>query len=145
MLSPPQVSKTLYCKACFLGKSLETGGTCTAKHNPPMCVVQDAILDGNAVIRHAAIFKLKHPKGSAEENSFLDALKKLKNIPGVENFEIAKEISPKNDFDYAVSMTFSSEVHYQEYNDHPDHVAFVKGRWLPEVMNFMEHDTISMA
>jgi hypothetical protein len=29
---------------------------------------------------------------------------------------------------------------YQFYCDHPDHVAFVQQRWLPEVAEFMEID-----
>jgi len=42
------------------------------------------------MIRHAAIFGLKHPQGSAEEKSFLAALAVLRTIPGVGNFEIAR-------------------------------------------------------
>ena len=96
------------------------------------------------MIRHAAIFRLKHAKGSAEEKSFLAALAELRRIPGVENFEIARETSPKNAFDYAVSMTFANQAAYDSYNIHPDHVAFVQGRWIPEVADFMEHDTVKM-
>jgi heme-degrading monooxygenase HmoA len=95
-------------------------------------------------IRHAAIFRLKHAKGSSEEKSFLDALRALKAIPGVHDFELARETSPKNAFDYAVSMTFTDDAAYQGYNNHPDHVAFVQGRWIPEVVEFMEHDTVAM-
>ena len=97
------------------------------------------------MIRHAALFRLKHPKGSAEEKSFLAALAKLRDIPGVGQFEIAREVSPKNDFDYAISMVFADQAAYDGYNTHPDHVAFVQTRWLPEVAAFMEHDTEVMA
>ena len=96
------------------------------------------------MIRHAAIFRLKHARGSAEEKSFLAALSELRKIAGVENFEIARETSPKNAFDYAVSMTFADQTAYDSYNIHPDHVAFVQGRWIPEVADFMEHDTVKM-
>jgi quinol monooxygenase YgiN len=96
-------------------------------------------------IRHAALFRLKHAKGSAEEKSFLAALAALEAIPGVKQFEIAREVSPKNDFDYAVSMTFADQAAYDGYNTHPDHVAFVETRWLPEVAAFMEHDTVRSA
>jgi Stress responsive A/B Barrel Domain len=97
------------------------------------------------MIRHAAIFRLKHAKGSAEEKSFLAAQAELATIPGVENFEIAWETSPKNSFDYAVSMTFADQAAYDGYNAHPLHVAFVRDRWIPEVAAFMEHDTLKMA
>lgn len=93
------------------------------------------------MIRHAALFKLKHAKGSAGERSFLSALRALRDIPGVRDFAISRETSPKNPFDYAVSMTFADAASYQGYNVHPDHVAFVETRWVPEVAEFMEHDT----
>ena len=96
------------------------------------------------MIRHAAIFKLKHARGSAEEKSVLAALSALRVIPGVENFEIGRETSPKNDFDYAVSMSFADQAAYDGYNNHPDHVGFVEGRWKPEVAAFMEHDTVKI-
>jgi heme-degrading monooxygenase HmoA len=96
------------------------------------------------MIRHAAIFRLKHAKGSAEEKSFLAALGELHNIPGVENFEIARETSPKNALDFAVSMIFADQAAYDGYNNHPSHVACVQSRWIPEVAEFMEHDTVKM-
>jgi heme-degrading monooxygenase HmoA len=96
------------------------------------------------MIRHAALFRLKHAKNSTEEKGFLQALARLASIPGVEHFEIARETSPKNDFDYAISMVFANQAAYDGYNSHPDHVAFVEGRWIPEVAQFMEHDTVRM-
>ncbi len=97
------------------------------------------------MIRHAAIFKLKHAKGSDEENSFLAAIRELKSIPGVERFELARETSPKNAYDFAVSMYFPDEAAYHAYNVHPTHVAFVERRWIPEVASFMEHDTMELS
>ena len=93
------------------------------------------------MIRHAAIFKLIHAAGSSQEASFLAAVAKLAALPGVGSFEIAREISPKNAFDFAVSMTFADAAVSESYNTHPAHVAFVQTRWIPEVANFMEHDT----
>ena len=96
------------------------------------------------MIRHAALFRLTHSRGSASEADFLSALSGLHDIPGVQDFDIAREISPKNDFDFAVSMHFASHAEYSAYNDHPRHVTFVQSRWLPEVAAFMEHDTVSL-
>ncbi|MEZ5670221.1 MAG: Dabb family protein [Alphaproteobacteria bacterium] len=93
------------------------------------------------MIRHAALFRLHHPTGSAAEADFLRALAALDSIPGVEDFRIARETSPKNPYTYAVSMNFADHAAYRHYNDHPQHVAFVQDRWLPEVAEFMEHDT----
>jgi Stress responsive A/B Barrel Domain len=97
------------------------------------------------VIRHAALFRLIHTPGSAAEADFLAALASLGSIPNVENFDIAREVSTKNEFAFAVSMTFADQAAYDSYNAHPDHLAFVQGRWLPEIASFMEHDTVDLA
>lgn len=96
------------------------------------------------MIRHAALFTLSHGPGSPEEAAFLEALAALGSIPGVENFEIAREVSPKNDYRFAVSMRFADQAAYDAYNAHPLHRDFVETRWLPEVAAFMEHDTVAL-
>ena len=85
------------------------------------------------MIRHTVAFRLKHPRGSAEEKSFLAAGKALADIPGVERFEQLNQVSPKNDFHF-------DQAAYQGYNDHPLHVAYVSDRWIPEVEAFLEID-----
>jgi hypothetical protein len=94
------------------------------------------------MIRHIVPFRLKHANGSPEEAAFLGALAKLADIPGVLNLQVMPQISRKNDFTHGVSMEFASNETYQAYNDHPDHVAFVQGRWVPEVADFMEIDFV---
>jgi quinol monooxygenase YgiN len=93
------------------------------------------------MIRHSVVFRLKHPPGSAEEKSFHDAASALAAIPGVEAFELVREVSPKNDFTFGLSMEFADQAAYDVYNDHPDHVAFVRDRWMAEVDDFLEIDT----
>ena len=92
------------------------------------------------MIRHTVVFRLKHQAGSEEERAFLDAAMVLKDIPGVQKFEQLRQVSPKNDYTFGFSMEFADETAYQGYNDHPDHVAFVQNRWIPEVAAFMEID-----
>ena len=92
------------------------------------------------MIRHTVVFKLMHPKNSPEEKSFLDAISKLSAIPGVENFQLLRQISRKNNFDYGLSMEFATAKAYEDYNQHPDHVAFVRTIWIPEVSDFLEID-----
>lgn len=94
----------------------------------------------NTRIRHTVVFKLKHPKGSAEEQAFFKALMKLADIPGVEKFECMKQISKKNSYDYGLSMEFADQQAYDRYNKNPEHVSFVQNLWLKEVENFMEID-----
>lgn len=96
------------------------------------------------MIRHTVAFRLKHPRGSAEEKSFLDAGKALADIPGVERFEQLGQVSPKNDFHFGYSMEFADQAAYQGYNDHPVHVAYVRDRWIPEVEAFLEIDYVPL-
>lgn len=92
------------------------------------------------MIRHTVVFKLKHPKGSPEEKVFLDAIQKLSAIPGVRNFELLRQVSKKNKYDFGLSMEFESAKAYDGYSNHPDHNAFVQKFWVNEVADFMEID-----
>lgn len=101
---------------------------------------QNSTPKSDTVIRHTVAFKLKHPKGSPEEQAFLTASEKLSTIAVVKNFEAFKETSEKNDFDYFFYMEFESEEDYDVYNAHPDHVEFVEKYWVKDVENFIEID-----
>ena len=93
-------------------------------------------------IRHSVAFALRHEPGSAGEASFLEAAADLASIPGVEHFELLRETSAKNDYRFALAMEFADEATYRAYDSHPDHVAFVAQRWVPEVTSFVEIDTV---
>jgi heme-degrading monooxygenase HmoA len=94
-------------------------------------------------IRHSVVFTLKHAAGSAEEAAFLAAIAALESIPGVEAFELMREVSPKNAFDHALTMEFADRDAYEAYNEHPDHAGFVADRWDAEVTDFLEVDTVA--
>ena len=81
------------------------------------------------MIRHTVAFKLKHPKGSPEEKAFISDARVLAAIPGVARFERLRQTSRKNEFDFGFSMEFADNEGYAAYNDHPDHVAFVRDRY----------------
>ena len=68
------------------------------------------------MIRHTAVFRLKHAAGSAAERDFLAASPNLKAIPGVQKFEILRQVSPKSDFTFGVSMEFADQAAYTGYN-----------------------------
>jgi heme-degrading monooxygenase HmoA len=91
-------------------------------------------------IRHTVVFTPKHSEGSPEEADFLAAGAALASIPGVEAFEVLREVSPKNDYRYGFSMVFADRDAYEGYNEHPEHVAFVRDRWDAEVAAFVEID-----
>jgi Stress responsive A/B Barrel Domain len=91
-------------------------------------------------IRHTVAFTPSHAPGSTEETDFLAAALELGKIPGVEAFEVLREVSPKNGYRFGISMEFADQAAYDAYNSHPDHVRFVETRWLPEVSDFLEID-----
>ena len=92
-------------------------------------------------IRHMVIFCLKHDKGSPEEKRFLqDGESMLNLIPGVNNFEVFKQVSSKNDYDFGFSMEFNDKQAYEVYTKHPSHISFLEQRWLKEVDSFLEID-----
>ena len=91
-------------------------------------------------LRHTVSFDLHHAPASPEEADFLAAAERLAAVPGVEAFEVVREVSPKNGFRFGISMEFADEAAYAAYNAHPDHVRFVEQRWLAEVSDFLEID-----
>ncbi|MCS6758023.1 MAG: Dabb family protein [Candidatus Devosia euplotis] len=93
------------------------------------------------MIRHTVVFTLKHAAGSPEGAAFLhDDARMLAAIPGVENFEQLRQVSPKTDFAFGFAMSFADAAAYAGYNGHADRLAFVRDRWQPEVEWFMEID-----
>lgn len=96
------------------------------------------------MIRHTVVFTLKHAAGSEAEAAFLRDALVLERIPGVQKFERLKQVSPKADFAYGFSMEFADQAAYDGYNVHPDHVAFVERRWVPEVAKFQEIDYVAL-
>jgi hypothetical protein len=92
------------------------------------------------MIRHTVIFRLKHEAGSPAEAAFLEDALILAAIPGVKKFERLLQVSPRNDYRFGFSMEFSDQAAYSGYDHHPDHIAFVRDRWVPEVEAFLEID-----
>ncbi|AXE20429.1 Dabb family protein [Runella rosea] len=92
------------------------------------------------MIRHSVIFKLKDAINADEKQAFFEAVDKLASIQDVQKFEVLKQISPKNKFEYGISMEFDTQVQYDFYSNHPEHVAFVQNYWLKNVEDFLEID-----
>jgi len=95
-------------------------------------------------MKHSVIFRLKYPKGSAEEKSFFEASAKLAALPGVKNFEMLKQVNKKNKYDYGISMEFADNELFEAYNNHPAHQQFIKDYWLRVVEEFLEIDYETM-
>ena len=86
------------------------------------------------------VFRLKHEKGSEHEKTFLKLAKQLSSISTVKNFECLKQVSPKNNFDFGLSMEFDNQADYNFYSNHPEHTEFVQKHWILEVDDFLEID-----
>ena len=96
-------------------------------------------------IEHTVVFRIAHAQGSNEEAVFLaHARTELAGIPGVDEFTINRQVSPKSDLDLQFSMRFVDDDAYQAYNQHPIHVAFVEQRWTSEVVEFQEYDFVTL-
>ncbi len=92
------------------------------------------------MIRHSVIFKLKDTINPEEKQAFFDAVDTLASIQDVKKFEVLKQISAKNKFEYGISMEFDTQEQYDFYSNHPEHVAFVQNFWLKNVDDFLEID-----
>lgn len=94
-------------------------------------------------ITHMVIFSLHVGKETPEAEAFLrESAETLKAIPGVKQFEVFRQISVKNEYDYGFSMVFTDQSAYDFYNAHPDHQHYVAERWLKEVSRFQEIDLV---
>lgn len=94
-------------------------------------------------IKHTVAFSLKHTLDAPETEKFLqDGKRILSALPMVKDFEVFRQVSVKNEYAFGFSMIFSNQEDYQAYNDHPDHVKFVKERWDTEVSKFLEADFV---
>ena len=96
------------------------------------------------VLVHTVMFSLKTPVDSSETRQFLaDGKRILTAIPGVENFEVRRQVSEKNDFQFGFSMSFADRASFESYLAHPLHEQFVKERWEKEVTSFLEADYVA--
>ena len=94
-------------------------------------------------ITHMVTFTLYAGKDTPEAEAFLkESADALAAIPGVENFQVLRQVSAKNEFDYSFSMVFADQASYDAYNDHPVHRKYVEERWEKEVSRFQEIDLI---
>ncbi len=92
------------------------------------------------MIRHTVVVRLHYPEGSEEEAGFFAALTALTQVPGVEKFELLRQVHPNTPYTYGFSMEFADKPTADAYQIHPDHVAFVQKNWKNAVAEFMEID-----
>lgn len=96
------------------------------------------------MIRHSVILRFKKEISQESQAAFLEASWQLAQIPNVRNLEVMKQTSPKNPFEYGISMEFESQEQYDTYSNHPDHQAFIQNFWIPNVEDFLEIDYLAL-
>lgn len=60
-------------------------------------------------------------------------------------FEVLKQISKKNKFEYGISMEFDNQEQYDTYSNHAEHTAFIQNFWIKSVEDFLEIDCVLLA
>ena len=122
----------------FLTAATTTADATIATASLSSC--SDSLLKSGEIL-HTVIFDLTHPVGSEQAEKFLaDGYAILTKIAGVRDFQVFRQCSPKNDFQYGFFMRFSSRTDFDAYTAHPDHARFVTERWDTEVSRFQESD-----
>lgn len=94
------------------------------------------------MIQHTVAFRLHD---SADVSAFWSRVEGLATLGGVQRFQVLRQVGAKNEFTHALSMYFESQTEYDQYNNHPDHVAFVQDVWIPNVADFIELDYVDAA
>lgn len=95
------------------------------------------------MIQHTVAFRLVHAADSPEEAEFLaTARSTLTAVPGVREFTVSRQVSPKSPLTFQFSMVFDDDAAYAAYDAHPAHRGFVAERWVQEVAEFQELDLV---
>jgi hypothetical protein len=92
------------------------------------------------MIRHSVILTLKSSLSPVDKLQYFAAVNELKQIPGVQKFEVLKQTSTKNPFEYGISMEFENQEACDLYTNHALHSAFVEKYWAACVEDFLEID-----
>lgn len=87
------------------------------------------------MITHVVLFWLDKG-GTISRAELLKAASALESVPGVENFRFGAPVSSErsvvdDSFDVAISMDFTDAEAMDRYQNHPDHVAFVRD-WVKD-------------
>ncbi|UUO06432.1 Dabb family protein [Blastopirellula sp. J2-11] len=96
------------------------------------------------MIEHTVTFRLKPSLEPQIVSDFMQVASELANIPGVQEFAIRRQVSPKCAHSFGITMKFDSQATYDHYSSHPMHEAFVKNYWLKHVEDFQEVDFLPL-
>ena len=91
----------------------------------------ERFLEDRGMFSHVVIFWTDPSKPDAPEELIAAAKKYLASIPGIVNFHLGKMVPSHRDvvdqtYQVALNLQFESKQAQDEYQDHPQHVEFVK-------------------
>ena len=92
------------------------------------------------MIKHTATFQLREDISSEESFEFFEAIYALKNITGVQEFEVLKRLETAGKSEYGMFMRFENDEACNLYLVHPNHVLFVEQYWNKFVSDFKGAD-----
>lgn len=97
-------------------------------------------------IRFFSAFRLKHETGSEAETEFLREYSALGSVPGVENFELMREITPKewSTCEWVVMWEFADLAAHTAFHEHPAHHKFVAEYWNTGVAEFKAGNAVAL-
>lgn len=80
------------------------------------------------MVRHICMFQLKEEEKEKNIKEALERAQFLKEIPYIKKFEVVTNSSkaPQNNYDLSLIFDFESIEDLNEYQKHPNHLAFGK-------------------
>ena len=99
----------------------------------------------NQKITHVIIVWLKKPGDAMQRQRFVDASRKLNNLPGILNrhvgvFKPGHGHGQENSFDVAVSVTLESQQAMDAYMNSPVHQQIIKKQLAPLVRKMVTYN-----
>lgn len=90
-----------------------------------------SFIEYRRMFSHVVIFWTDPGKPDAPDEVIAAARKNLASIPGIVNFHVGKMVPSHRDvvdqtYQVALNLQFQSKQAQDEYQDHPQHVEFVK-------------------
>lgn len=78
------------------------------------------------MVRHICMFQLKKEEKEKNLKEALEKAQILKEIPYIKKFEVVTNSSnaPQNNYDLSLIFDFDSIEDLNEYQKHPNHIAF---------------------
>jgi quinol monooxygenase YgiN len=86
------------------------------------------------------MFSLNHASGSLQEKAFLRDARTLQGLPGVENFEVLRQVGEDAPYRFALAMAFADAGALDAYLRNPRHAKFMRERWDREVAEYLAFD-----